>query len=333
MKRGLIVGKFYPPHAGHHYLIDTGKANCDELTVLVCDRAEYHIPAKLRAQWLRAAHPGVIVRVIADEIDDSDSVAWAKNALKLMDGKIDVVFTSESYGDPWAKAIGYEHHLVDIDRRLYPCSGTMVRKDPFANWRYLNDDVRAYFALRICLVGAESTGKTTLSKDLAKHYSTAWVPEYGRQYTTEFVKDVWDYTWTDDDFMKIAKIQNEMEDAAAGKANKVLICDTDIFATSIWYRRYFGTRSPTIEQMATDRLPMALYIVPDPTTPFDQDGYRDGEDIRAWMHQEFIKTLQLWGKDYLLVTGTRQERLAQAVKVIDRLIAKGTGLSGKEIIF
>ena len=331
MKRGLTVGKFYPPHAGHHFLIDEATKHCDELTVLVCDRPEYKIPAKLRASWLRTEHPGVKVKVVTDTTDDNDSVGWAKVALAHMNGKIDVVFTSESYGEPWAKAIGCEHHLVDIDRKAYPVSGTQVRKDPFAMWQYLQPEVRAYFALRVCLVGAESTGKTTLSKDLAAHYNTAWVPEYGRIFAEENIPSVWDYTWTDDDFRKIAVTQNKMEDDAAATTNKVLICDTDVFATSIWYKRYFTVRSPEIENLAAERKPMALYIVPDPTTPFDQDGMRDGEHIRQWMHNEFIKTLEFWGKDYLLVTGSRQERLAQAVKVIDRLIATGTGISGKKI--
>ncbi len=333
MKRGLIVGKFLPPHAGHHFLIDTGAAHCDELTVLVCDRPEYTIPAKLRAQWLRAAHPNVIVRVIRDKTDDNDSECWAKEALRHMDGRIDVVFTSEAYGDPWAKAIGCEHYLVDIDRKAYPISGTQVRQDPFAAWPYLQPEVRAYFALRVCIVGAESTGKTTLSKDLAKHYQTNWVPEYGRQYTEESVKDVWTHVWTDTDFNKIATMQNKIEDAAAAQANKVLICDTDVFATSIWYKRYVGVRSSKIEAMAAARRPMGLYIVSDPLTPFDQDGIRDGEHIRGWMHTEFLRALELWGKDYICVTGTRQQRIAQATKAIDALIATGTGISGKELQF
>ena len=331
MKRGLIVGKFYPPHAGHHFLIDTGKANCDDLTVLVCDRPEHLIPGTLRAAWLRKAHPGVTVKVIHDTLDDRDSPAWASEALRHMDGKLDIVFTSEEYGKPWSEAIGCEHHLVDIDRETYPCSGTKVRNNPFAVWDYLNPDVRAYFALRICIVGAESTGKTTLAKDLAKHYKTTWVPEYGRQYTKEFVKNVWNYTWTKTDFMKIAKTQALLEDEAASSTNKLLVCDTDVFATSIWYKRYMDERSPEIEAIAAKRPPIMLYIVPDPLTPFDQDGIRDGEAIRPWMHQEFIHSLEMWGKDYVLVSGNRQERVEQATKIIDAYMAKGTGVSGKEI--
>lgn len=331
MKRGLIVGKFYPPHAGHFFLIKTAAKQCDELTVAVCDHPEYLIPARTRARWVRAALPGIKVVTVKDTVDDDDSVAWARLATEIMDGhKPDVVFTSEAYGKPWAEAIGCEHVLVDIDRTTFPCSGTVVRKQPFAYWEFLSPEVRGYFALRVCLVGAESTGKTTLARALADHYQTLWVPEYGREFS-EKLPDMWHYAWTSKDFERIARRQARLEDEAAQAANKVLICDTDVFATSIWHRHYMGVRSAVVEALAARRPKIQLYIVPDPETPFDQDGYRDGEDMRQWMHKTFLKMLTFWGKDYLLVSGTPEERLAQATAVIDKLIQEGTGISGKEI--
>lgn len=331
MKRGLIVGKFYPPHAGHHYLIRSGQAACDDLTVLVCHRPEHAIPGELRAQWLRQAHPGVIVRVIHDKIDDRDSPAWARLALQEMDGKIDVVITSEDYGKPWSEAIGCDHVQVDIDRRAYPCSGTAVRKNPYTVWQYLSDPVKAYFAFRVCLVGAESTGKTTLTQALAAHYDTTWVPEYGRTYSENVVKDVWNYTWASQDFTKIAKEQARIEDEAATTANKILVCDTDVFATSIWHKRYMGVRSPQVEKIASKRPRVSLYVLTDPETPFQQDGYRDGQDIRDWMHREFVDSLTMWGKDYIVVRGTPADRLETAVRAIDTLMKQTAGISGKEL--
>ncbi len=332
MKRGLIVGKFYPPHAGHHFLINEGRKYCDQLTVFICDKPEYRIPAKLRANWLRKEHPDITVKVIVDLLDDNDSPAWGKLAVDELGYKPDVVFTSESYGDPWSKAIGCEHKLIDMDRAAIPCSGTMARKNPFAVWQYLQPEVRAYFALRVCVVGAESTGKTTLARALAEHYKTEWVPEYGRVYSEEVVDDMWNYQWKTEDFTKIAHRQARMEDEAAMKANKLLVCDTDVFATAVWHRRYMGVRSVPVEALATKRPRVTLYIVPEVETPFEQDGFRDGEHIRSWMHQTFLRELEMWGKDYLLVRGTHQERMTQATKVIDRLLSEGTGISGKEIL-
>jgi nicotinamide riboside kinase len=144
---------------------------------------------------------------------------------------------------------------------------------------------------------------------------------------------MWHYKWTGKDFEHVAHEQARAEDEAAKQANKVLICDTDVFATAIWHRRYMGVRSVAVEALAAKRPKINLYIVPDPQTPFEQDGYRDGEDKRQWMHDTFIKALTFWGKDYLLVSGTPEERLTQATKVIDKLIAKGTGISGKELLW
>lgn len=331
MKKGLIVGKFYPPHAGHHHLIRSGQAACDELTVLVCHRPEHKIPGELRAQWLRKEHPGITVRVIHDQIDDRDSPAWARLALQEMNGKVDVVITSEDYGKPWSEAIGCKHVLVDMDRSTFPCSGTAVRKNPYEMWDYLSDAVKAYFAFRVCLVGAESTGKTTLARTLAKHYDTTWVPEYGRIYSENVVKDVWNYTWKSNDFVKIARKQAALEDTAAAQANKILVCDTDVFATSIWHKRYMGVRSPWIEKLAAKRPPIALYILTDPATPFEQDGFRDGQEVRSWMHQMFVDSLAMWGKNYVTVGGTPAERLERAVRAIDVYMQQTAGISGKEL--
>ncbi|MBV9849921.1 MAG: adenylyltransferase/cytidyltransferase family protein [Armatimonadetes bacterium] len=62
--RGLVIGKFYPPHRGHKFLIETARAQVDHLTVIVCDRDTQTIPAERRAAWLREIHPDVDVTVI-----------------------------------------------------------------------------------------------------------------------------------------------------------------------------------------------------------------------------------------------------------------------------
>ena len=93
-----------------------------------------------------------------------------------------------------------------------------------------------------------------------------------------------------------------------------------------------GFRSPEVETLAASRPPINLYILTDPKTPFDQDGFRDGHDIRDWMHQTFIDSLTMWGKDYLFVSGTPKQRLTQSTKVIDRLMQQMAGISGRELL-
>ena len=121
------------------------------------------------------------------------------------------------------------------------------------HWEHLEPCVRAHFARRVSVVGAESTGTTTLARDLAEHYQTVWVPEYGREYCENLQSaglDLWTYQWRSPEFTEIARKQQELEDALARQANRILICDTDVLATGIWHERYLGSVSPEVDMIA-----------------------------------------------------------------------------------
>ncbi len=319
MTRGIIAGKFVPPHLGHSYLIDQAAKQCDQLTVLICDRPEYPIPITLRKRWLEQMHPAVSFIVIKGILDDNDSKAWAANTRKVLGYTPDFVFSSEEYGDGYAHYLGAKHVKVDGPRNHVPISGTKVREDPWANWQYLHPIVRAYFTRRICLVGSESSGTTTLTKALARHYHTNWVAEYGREYTVRQQKRLDREGWKTADFVRIARKQNELEDAAAKQANKLLFCDTDSFATSLWHERYMDTRSYEVEALAVNR-PYTIYLLTDTNIPWEDDGTRDGKAYRQWMQTRFEEKLHFWSKPYVLVRGTPQERLSQAIAVVNRII-------------
>lgn len=184
--------------------------------------------------------------------------------------------------------------------------------------------MRAYLAKRICVVGAESTGTTTLARALAAHYDTTWVPEYGRTYS-EVKQARGDFdTWTSDEFTQIAAEQCRQEDEAVRRANRLLICDTDAFATGIWHRRYLGARSPAVEAIADSRR-YDLYLLTGDEIPFVQDGLRDGEHIRHWMHGLFAAELAAQCRPFALVTGSHKARLAQAIALIDPLLRPSQG--------
>src|SRR5262245_43473794 len=84
--------------------------------------------------------------------------------------------------------------------------------------------------LRVCLVGAESSGTTTLAQRLAAHYDTLWVPEYGRDYTEARKVAGARYEWKSPEFIHIATKQQEHEDMVAQQARRVIFCDTDALA-------------------------------------------------------------------------------------------------------
>ena len=151
MTRGVIVGKFYPPHKGHHYLLNTGVQNVDELTVIVCATKDQSIPGELRADWIRRIHPQVKVILADDNIPEEGqsaenySKAWADYTIKLLGFVPDIAFTSEEYGERWTQYMGCKHFLVDIKRQTIPCSGTMVRSNPLKYLEYLEPCVQTYF--------------------------------------------------------------------------------------------------------------------------------------------------------------------------------------------
>lgn len=316
-QRGVVIGKFYPPHRGHRLLIETAASQTRHLTVIVCARESDSIPGELRGQWLREIHPGVAVLVIDDRFDENDTQVWARNTIEWLNGAPDVVFTSEDYGEPYSRAMGCAHVLVDQQRLTIPCSGTAIRHDPYPHWDFLEAPVRAWFAKRVCVSGAESTGTTTMAEALATYYKTAWVAEYGREYSASKFRRA-DTNWHSDEFVHIALEQNRREDLAARQANRLLICDTNAFATTLWQRRYLGTTDERVARIAASHRP-DLYLLTGDEIPFVQDGWRDGQHVRHKMHAWFVEALQQQSAPWRLLTGSHEQRLVVAIAAINEL--------------
>lgn len=326
-KTALVIGKFLPPHRGHHLLIDTARSQADRVTVIVCDRPEQPIGSALRAAWLSEVHPDIEVRVVEDTLDPDDSRAWAEQTVRWLGYVPEAVFTSEVYGDAFSRFLGCAHVCVDLDRRRVPCTGRGILADPFAHWQFLEPCVRAHFVKRVCVLGAESSGTTTLAQALASHYGTVWVPEYGREYADDKMRGE-ATPWRSEEFVHIASVQSRREDEAARSANRLLICDTDALATAIWHERYVGFSSGQVEAIAKMRR-CDLYLITDIDIPFVQDGTRDGEHMRAWMHRRFLDGLAAKETPYAVISGSHQQRLQTAVELIDPLLQSYNG--GKQV--
>jgi len=174
--------------------------------------------------------------------------------------------------------------------------------------------------LRVCVVGAESSGTTTLARKLAEHYKTLWVPEYGRDYTEARKVAGAKYEWKSEEFIHIALKQQEHEDMMAEQASRILFCDTDALATCIWHERYMGFWSTAVESIA-NRKRYALYIITQPDIPFVQDRIRDSELLRGWMTDRFRVELTRRGYPWILVKGSYDDRWDRATTAVDRLLA------------
>lgn len=317
---GLVAGKFYPPHHGHKYLIDTARSKVDRLDVIVLSKEDQYISGELRSEWIKNIHKDVNVIHRPDSLPPMDSERWAEQTLTWLGHTPQVVFSSEDYGEAYAEYMGAQNYLVDRGREVKKVSGTMIRNNPLENLDLLEPVVRGYFVKRICVIGAESTGTTTLSKALAKHYKTLLVPEYGRTYSqVKYAKG--DRHWSSDEFEVIAKEQQRQEDEMAKSANKILICDTNAFATEIFHEFYMGSISEKVAKYG-EETKADLYIVTDANIPFVQDGLRETDEIRQKMHKRFLDELRNRNLPFILVSGSREERLKEATSAIDFLLEK-----------
>ena len=316
---GVVIGKFLPLHRGHEFLIETARSQVQQLSIIVCERHTDFVPGATRAAWVRELFPEARVLLVRDEYDQDDSSLWARLTIEWLGFVPDVAFTSENYGQHWARFMGCEHVLVDLKRARFPVSGTIVRTNPRASWEFLTVPAREQFALRVCVLGAESSGTTTLAQAVAAQLNTSWVEEYGREFCAlKYGRG--DFDWHSDEFALIAVEQKQRIDTAARTCNSVVVCDTDAFTTRLWHFRYAGFWSEEVERIAREAKTPDLYVLTSPDIPFVQDGLRDGEHLRFQMHEQFIQELNNWKANWILAIGTIEERVAQVLVHVETMI-------------
>ena len=169
---------------------------------------------------------------------------------------------------------------------------------------------------RVCLLGAESTGKTTLAATLAELYETLWNPEYGRPYTQ--IGRPPDTAWSSWEFTHIARIHCWYEDFLAARANRVLFSDTDAFTTAVFHEVYLGEPATGFEELVAR--PYDLFVVCGLDVPWRHDGLREFEERRRWMHERYVERARESGRPWVLAEGGRDERLGAVAPAVDRLL-------------
>jgi NadR type nicotinamide-nucleotide adenylyltransferase len=339
---GLVVGKFSPLHRGHELVIRRALEECDEVVLISYSKPE--LPGcepEKREHWLAALFPNAKRLVVTDErlknwakakggsmevpANDAEEIIHrqfcgflCQNILRLT---VDAVFTSEDYGDGFAEeltryfrrnepnAIQVLHIMVDLQRSRIPISGTMLRNDIHKNRQWLSPNVYASFVKRICLLGGESSGKTALAQELAEHFDTSHVAEYGRELW-ELKKGALAF----EDMRHIAEIQSAREDEMAQRAKEFLYCDTSPLTTLFYSNHLFGKADVALEQMANRAYDFTILCAPD--FPFVQDGTRRDASFRALQHEWYLRELKDREVPYLIVTGSVSDRVAQIRKYL-----------------
>lgn len=350
LKHGLVVGKFYPPHNGHHHLIDTALAECDQVTVVLMYSKVESIPYLIRRDILREMHPSAVIVTAEDNspVEYTDET-WELfldallKAIGFLANKPNIIYTGEDYAPEFAQRLWHRYQDRKVLGEIVPdevtyrkverkgpdaafpnISGTGSRDSMVENWENLAPPTKAYFARRIVVCGPESSGTTTLSKDLAAHYKTACVPEMGRHYDWGVGHE---HQWKTEDFTIIADEQKRWEDIMAREShNGVLICDTDEFATMMFHEVYLDEKAPHELVKKAFATPADLYIITSHHgVPFEDDGTRRDSGKRSWEWSWLYDRLP-WGpsedKDVgiLLLSGGREKRLSDAIANIDAIL-------------
>ena len=271
---GMFGGKFLIVHKGHVHAMHKAAAMVDKLYLIVTynvmfEREVYFHKSKIapiaveqRLRWwheitkeLDNVHVYAIeetnIKKNADTHTNVNYHAHTKvepdwescaDSIKTLIGKpIDFIFSSEpSYSDyfddlyPKAK-----HIIIDADRQLYPISASQLRHDgAIQHWDMLPDAVQPYFAKSVVIVGTESTGKTTLAKNLAHRYDTCYVEEAGRKFYEEINAEI----VLLEDFAQIAYEHKYHERQAKKAANKIYFVDTEAITTQFFSMVYLDVR-------------------------------------------------------------------------------------------
>ena len=173
--------------------------------------------------------------------------------------------------------------------------------------------------IKVVLFGPESTGKTTLSRQLARYYNSVWVPEYARDY----LQNKWNNerkTCEPKDLLPIAEGQMQLENEMTKEVRQLLICDTDLLETKVYSEAYYlGHSDPILEKYALQNT-YDLYFLTNIVTPWVKDDLRDKPDEREKMYLYFKDTLEKYHRNFVILKGDKETRFKKAVYHIDKLL-------------
>jgi len=330
--RGFILGKFLPPHNGHVLLCDFARAYADSITILVCSLDREPIPGALRFRWMKEMFPDCRVSHLTEDVLQEPSEhpdfwpIWRDIVRRFHPEPLDFVFASESYGERLATEVGARFIPVDPQRLAIPASGTAIRTAPHSHWDLIPSTVRPYFLKRVCVFGPESTGKSTLSRHLAKHFETIEVPEYARAYT-----ELFGTSCKNDDLLRIARGQDALARALARQANRLLIMDTDPVLTAVWSEMLVGYRDPWF---ASFKETADLYLLTDIDVPWVDDGTRYFPDAqkRVTFMNACRAELNRRRLPFVTLSGDWESRFSTAIEAVQSLLTPDREVVPREAV-
>jgi HTH-type transcriptional repressor of NAD biosynthesis genes len=324
MIKAFVFGKFLPFHKGHEAMIRFALTKCDFLTVLICCSDKEKVTNTIRKNWIESTFKetqNIEVRVfnyLESDLPNTSvpssevSKIWSET-FKTLFPDYDLVITSEEYGNYIADFMEIKHISFDNKRNKIPVSATSIRQDLFKNWNFLPDSVKPFFAIKIIILGTESTGKTVLSEKLAKHYNCSIVAEAGR----ELVENSNSFQ-----FETLPLIASEhskrINDAVLGE-NPLIIIDTDIHITKS-YSKFTFAKELNVNDDIYNSNKGELYIYLNNDVKYIQDGTRLNEADRNLLDFSHREILRQFNIAFVEINGNWNQRFEKAVNEINQLI-------------
>lgn len=315
-KTGFVLGKFCPPHKGHLYLIDVAKTNCDTIYVAIDNIMDDIFPLEKRKEWISKIFPEVNVLILPMPLPQDPSETpnfwniWRKAIRHFIKVKIDCVFASENYGYKLANELEADFYPVDLNRTKIPVSATSIRNDIFNNWDFLPFVVQNDLKASICIFGPESTGKTTLSRQLADFFNCPLVPEFAEEVIRNKKGNI-----SLEDMKFIAFEQDNRLKQLQKRINPLLIADTDAITTKLWIRELFDEYPGYIEKIIKQQK-FDLYLLMDIDLEWENDIHRYRPEGRKEFFENCKKTLELYQRPYRIITGRGESRFKNALNAI-----------------
>lgn len=324
MIKAFVFGKFLPFHKGHEAMINFALTKCDFLSVLICCSDKENIPDFVRKTWIEKTYVNekrIEIRTynyFESELPNSSkssekiSEIWAVVFKKELPD-YSILVTSEPYGEFVAKYMNIKHIPFDPLKKIIPISASFVRDNFFSYWKYLPNSVKTDLALKVVILGTESTGKTMLTEKLSTFYKCSFVSEVGR----ELIPDSNSFTINDLHFVA-QEHAKRIENVVLGESPLVII-DTDIHITKSYSKYTFGEKLEVSEDIYnTNKANLYLYLNND--VEYVQDGTRLSEIERNLLdisHRQVLTEHQI---KIVEIKGDWNERFENAVEQINKLV-------------
>lgn len=322
-KVGMFGTCANPLHQGHISTIIKAASECEELfIVLSYSKNRNETDVHIRHKWIEQTIAYLSnVKIIDIEDNASTKEAYsqadwktgAEKVKQLINKHIDVIYCGSDYENDCPYMRYYpDTKIVFIERSKIPVSSTQIRNNPLVYWNYIAKAARPHFVRKVLIIGHESTGKSTMTQNLATLFNTEYVPEYGREVCercggTENMKKK--------DFEEIIFYHRELIKNATFYANKLLFIDTDAITTH-WYAKLSNIE---IQAPKPDTFDLVIFL--DSDVPFIQDGLRDERnntiENRNKVSDDLKKFYKSFGYDFYTISGSSySERLEQILKIL-----------------